>query len=118
MVLDFDIRLFVFKVKDGFVYVGMVCLVESIGVIVDFSGYVFFFDLVMINFIEVLFFLLNYDCGCGFVDINGINVGCLFESEWNLWILIFGIEFMEQVQMMLFFDFLILVVGFVEFVYF
>ncbi|MEM1250256.1 MAG: SdrD B-like domain-containing protein, partial [Acidobacteriota bacterium] len=114
---DPDVRPFALKVKDGLVYVGMVCSAESTGAIADLSGHVFSFDPATTNFTEVLSFPLNYDRGCGLADIAGANAGCLLESEWNPWIPTFGLEPTEQVQSTLLPDPPTPAAGFTEFAY-
>ena len=84
-----DVRPFAVKVKDGLVYVGIVCSAQSTGDAADLMGYVYAFDPGSANFTEVLQFPLNYTRGCANV---ASFAGCDASQpgDWQPWRSTFG----------------------------
>ncbi|MAT53180.1 MAG: hypothetical protein CMN32_01785, partial [Saprospirales bacterium] len=83
-----DVRPFGLGIKDGFVYVGIVCSAESTGNAADLKATVFKFDPVAETFSKVLEFPLNYNRGFAVRQSSFSYTN----AEWNPWVTTFTVH--------------------------
>ncbi|GIV31547.1 MAG: hypothetical protein KatS3mg029_0898 [Saprospiraceae bacterium] len=76
-----DVRPFGLGIKDGKVYVGLVCSAESTGQAADLKAFVYSFDPNTAVFAKVLEFPLNYNRGFAIRQSSTSNT----PAEWNAW---------------------------------
>ncbi|MCE7987251.1 MAG: Cna B-type domain-containing protein [Caldilinea sp. CFX5] len=83
-----NLRPFGLGVRNGLVYVGMVCSGEASQNTADMRGYVYRMDLANNTNTEVLNFALNYPRTC----VTGSATGACYQAEWKPWKTTFALQ--------------------------